>query len=105
MNKTGFSTKTSKGQPLKSDSDLELIHQAKMSRREVNQGRSALLTAVGHQTVVAILSPRLPVRFLSDSINTIQNFGFQIESIKRQSFNEKQLKGLDDGKYPSFTLI
>ena len=84
-----------------SDKDLEKVEAGKMTRESVNQSRCFMLTATAHQPLMIVLSPRLPVRFLSDCINTIQTYGFQIETVKRYKLNQKQLKVIDEGITPS----
>ena len=84
------------------DKDLESIEAGKMSRESVNQSRCFMLTATAQQPLMIVLSPRLPVRFLSDCINTIQTYGFQIETVQRYKLNQKQLKFIDEGNYSYF---
>ena len=79
-----------------SDNQLKQVEGNKTNREIINTGRSSQLTAVGYQSLMVILSPRLPIRFLSDCLQTIQQYGFQIEMIKRQILNQKQLKFIDE---------
>ena len=79
-----------------SDNQLKQVESNKTNREIINTGRSSQLTAVGYQSLLVILSPRLPIRFLSDCLQTIQQYGFQIETIRRQVLNPKQLKFIDE---------
>ena len=59
------------------------------------QGRCSALTVCRNQLLFFALSPRLPVRFVSDCIITLQNFGFIIEAVRRSSLSVKQVAQMD----------
>jgi len=59
------------------------------------QARCSTLTACRNQLLFFALSPRLPVRFVSDCILTLQNYGFTIEAVRRSQLTLRQVTQID----------